>query len=134
MILGIVSGTDRLACACVPDPPVQGEAVRAVSPAQGAAFAREHGCLYKETSAKTDKGGVDEGVYDALVWGECRRGRSLQATAAGAGCPAHCAAHSEGACCMVITQRVRGAQSTPRWLRDPGSDEPELEPQQSVPL
>lgn len=23
----------------------------------------------QETSAKTDKGGVDEGVYDALVWG-----------------------------------------------------------------
>lgn len=46
-----------------------GEAVRAVSPDQGAAFARDHGCLYKETSAKTDKGGVDEGVYDALVWG-----------------------------------------------------------------
>jgi Ras-related protein Rab-18 len=50
---------------------LQGEAVRAVSPDQGAAFARDHGCLYKETSAKTDKGGVDEGVYDALVWGEC---------------------------------------------------------------
>jgi hypothetical protein len=45
--------------------------VRAVSPDQGAAFAREHGCLYKETSAKMDKGGVHEGVYDALVWGEC---------------------------------------------------------------
>lgn len=66
---------------------MQGEAVRAVSPDQGAAFARDHGCLYKETSAKTDKGGVDEGVYDALVWGECRRGRSLQAAAAGAECP-----------------------------------------------
>ena len=25
--------------------------------------------MYKETSAKTDTGGVDEGVYDALVWG-----------------------------------------------------------------
>lgn len=45
------------------------EGVRAVGPDQGAAFAREHGCLYKETSAKMDKGGVHEGVYDALVWG-----------------------------------------------------------------
>lgn len=42
---------------------------RAVSAEEGAAFARAHGCLYRETSAKTDCGGVDEGVYDALVWG-----------------------------------------------------------------
>lgn len=49
---------------------VQGEGVRAVSPDEGAAFAREHGCLYKETSAKNDQGGTDEGVYDALVWGK----------------------------------------------------------------
>lgn len=42
---------------------------RAVSAEDGAAFARAHGCLYRETSAKTDCGGVDEGVYDALVWG-----------------------------------------------------------------
>eukprot|EP00882_Tetradesmus_deserticola_P030002 GHRQ01033654.1.p2 GENE.GHRQ01033654.1~~GHRQ01033654.1.p2 ORF type:complete len:143 (+),score=56.34 GHRQ01033654.1:298-726(+) len=42
---------------------------RAVTPDQGAAFARAHGCLYKETSAKDDCGGVEEGVYDALVWG-----------------------------------------------------------------
>lgn len=49
---------------------LQEEGVRAVSPDEGAAFAREHGCLYKETSAKIDKGGVDEGVYDALVWGK----------------------------------------------------------------
>lgn len=49
---------------------VQGDGVRAVSPDEGAAFAREHGCLYKETSAKNDQGGTDEGVYDALVWGE----------------------------------------------------------------
>jgi Ras-related protein Rab-18 len=40
-----------------------------VSSDQGAAFARAHGCLYKETSAKEDCGGVEEGVYDALVWG-----------------------------------------------------------------
>ncbi|KAI8472185.1 MAG: P-loop containing nucleoside triphosphate hydrolase protein [Monoraphidium minutum] len=46
-----------------------GEGAREVSPEEGAAFAREHGCLYKETSAKTDTGGVDAGVYDALVWG-----------------------------------------------------------------
>lgn len=44
--------------------------MRAVSPDEGAAFAREHGCLYKETSAKNDQGGTEEGVYDALVWGE----------------------------------------------------------------
>ncbi|KAG2496866.1 hypothetical protein HYH03_005267 [Edaphochlamys debaryana] len=37
---------------------------RLVSPEEGAAFAREHGCMYQETSARTD-----EGVYDALVWG-----------------------------------------------------------------
>jgi hypothetical protein len=42
---------------------------REVSQEEGVAFARRHGCLYKETSAKTDTGGVDEGVYDALVWG-----------------------------------------------------------------
>lgn len=46
-----------------------GESLREVSPEEGAAFAREHGCLYKETSAKTDSGGTDAGVYDALVWG-----------------------------------------------------------------
>ncbi|KAF6258761.1 P-loop containing nucleoside triphosphate hydrolase protein [Scenedesmus sp. NREL 46B-D3] len=39
---------------------------RAVTSDQGAAFARAHGCLYKETSAKEDCGGVEEGVYDAL--------------------------------------------------------------------
>eukprot|EP00775_Hariotina_reticulata_P007773 gene7773-7971_t len=44
-------------------------ACRSVSAEEGAAFARTHGCLYKETSAKADTGGVDEGVYDALVWG-----------------------------------------------------------------
>ncbi|GLC41957.1 hypothetical protein PLESTF_000104400 [Pleodorina starrii] len=37
---------------------------RVVAPEEGAAFAREHGCMYQETSARTD-----EGVYDALVWG-----------------------------------------------------------------
>ncbi|GFR46674.1 hypothetical protein Agub_g8289 [Astrephomene gubernaculifera] len=37
---------------------------RAVSPEEGVAFARAHGCAYHETSAATD-----EGVYDALVWG-----------------------------------------------------------------
>jgi Ras-related protein Rab-18 len=42
---------------------------RQVSSEEGAEFARAHGCLYKETSAKADTGGVDEGVYDALVWG-----------------------------------------------------------------
>ncbi|KAF8061922.1 YPTV3 [Scenedesmus sp. PABB004] len=42
---------------------------RAVSSEDGAAFARGRGLLFKETSAKTDCGGVDEGVYDALVWG-----------------------------------------------------------------
>jgi hypothetical protein len=47
----------------------QGEEARVVSSDQGVAFAREHGCLYKETSAKEDCGGVEEGVYDALVWG-----------------------------------------------------------------
>lgn len=46
-----------------------GEGVRQVTPEEGAAFAREHGCMYKETSAKTDSGGTDAGVYDALVWG-----------------------------------------------------------------
>ncbi|WIA38488.1 hypothetical protein OEZ86_001810 [Tetradesmus obliquus] len=46
-----------------------GEEARVVSSDQGAAFARAHGCLYKETSAKEDCGGVEEGVYDALVWG-----------------------------------------------------------------
>lgn len=51
---------------------MQGEGARAVSPDEGAAFARQHGCMYKETSAKTDTGGTDEGVYDALVWGERR--------------------------------------------------------------
>lgn len=41
-----------------------------MSPEEGAAFARERECLYKETSAKTDCGGQDEhSVYDALVWG-----------------------------------------------------------------
>ncbi|GIL62853.1 hypothetical protein Vafri_17071 [Volvox africanus] len=37
---------------------------RVVTPEEGAAFAREHGCMYMETSARTD-----EGVYDAFVWG-----------------------------------------------------------------
>lgn len=37
---------------------------RQVTPEEGAAFAREHGCMYSETSAKDDLG-----VYDALVWG-----------------------------------------------------------------
>ncbi|GBF95679.1 hypothetical protein Rsub_08661 [Raphidocelis subcapitata] len=46
-----------------------GDRMRAVSAEEGAAFAREHGCLYKETSAKTDSGGTDAGVYDALIWG-----------------------------------------------------------------
>jgi hypothetical protein len=59
-----------LHCGTTRAPHHQGEAARAVSPDEGAAFAREHGCLYKETSAKTDSGGTDEGVYDALVWGE----------------------------------------------------------------
>lgn len=45
------------------------QGVRGVSSEDGAAFARAHGCLFKETSAKTDSGGVDEGVYDALIWG-----------------------------------------------------------------
>jgi hypothetical protein len=49
---------------------LQSEGQRVVTPDEGAAFAREHGCLYKETSAKTDRGGIDEGVYDALVWGK----------------------------------------------------------------
>lgn len=40
-----------------------------MSAKEGVDFARQHGCLYKETSAKADTGGVDEGVYDALVWG-----------------------------------------------------------------
>jgi hypothetical protein len=52
-----------------PPPPPQAESTRQVSPEEGAAFARRHGCMYRETSAKTDSGGVHEGVYDALVWG-----------------------------------------------------------------
>lgn len=37
---------------------------RQVSSDEGAAFARDHNCLYQETSAKTDYG-----VYDAFIWG-----------------------------------------------------------------
>ncbi|KXZ54309.1 RABC1 protein [Gonium pectorale] len=40
------------------------EGERQVSPEEGAAFALRHGCMYSETSARTDAG-----VYDALVWG-----------------------------------------------------------------
>jgi hypothetical protein len=35
----------------------QGDALREVSPEEGAAFARDYGCLYKETSAKVGLGG-----------------------------------------------------------------------------
>lgn len=53
--------------ACVAGP--QGDGARSVSAEQGAAFARAHGCMYRETSAKADSGGVFEGCYDALIWG-----------------------------------------------------------------
>ncbi|KAL6760469.1 RabC/Rab18 [Haematococcus lacustris] len=38
---------------------------RMVSKEQGVEFAREHGCMYHETSACTS----DDNVHDALVWG-----------------------------------------------------------------
>jgi len=37
---------------------------REVLPEEGATFARENDCLYREASAKTDVG-----VYDAIIWG-----------------------------------------------------------------
>lgn len=35
-----------------------------MTPEEAARFARDHGCMYQECSARTD-----ENVYDALVWG-----------------------------------------------------------------